>query len=393
MERLRLTQPQMSILQIIPRLEAGGAERTTVDIAAALVHAGHNALVASEGGRLESELRAAGALFLKVPVASKNPLTILRNIRRLKNIIAEHDVDLLHARSRAPAWSAFYAAKQTHIPFVTTHHGTYKAKNTLKRWYNSVMFRGDAIIANSQWTADHIRNHSANTPKRIAVITRGIDLNRFDPSRISDQVREAMRQIWSAGATTRVVLLPGRLTRWKGHLILIEALSRLSGAGKLPADLRVVIAGDAQGRNSYVAEIEDAVAKGGLQEIITLSGHIDDMACAYMAADIVISASSEPEAFGRVPVEAAAMGRVVIATAHGGALETIRPGQTGLLVPPGDAAALGEALMRLLDISEENREEMGAKGRAHIEAHYTVQKMCTDTISLYGELVKSSAIT
>ena len=383
----------MSILQIIPRLEAGGAERTTIDIAAALVHAGHRALVVSEGGRLESELRAAGALLLKIPVASKNPFTILRNIRRLKSIIAERAVDLVHARSRAPAWSAFYATKQTHIPFMTTHHGTYNARNSLKRWYNSVMFRGDAIIANSQWTADHIRNHYANTPKRIAVIARGIDLKRYDPSRISDQSRAAIRQSWSAGAGTRIVLLPGRLTRWKGHLILIDALSRLSGAGKLPADLRVVIAGDAQGRNSYLAEIEDAIASGGLQEIVKLSGHIDDMASAYMAADIVISASSKPEAFGRVPAEAAAMGLPVIATAHGGALETILPGQSGLLVPPGDAVALGEALNRLLCLPEEIWQEMGAKGRAHIEARYTVQKMCADTIGLYGELVKSRAIT
>ncbi len=383
----------MSILQIIPRLEAGGAERTTLDIAAALVDSGHTALVVSEGGRLEPELRATGALLLRLPVASKNPFTILRNIRRLKSIIAEHDVDLVHARSRAPAWSAFYAAKQTHIPFVTTHHGTYRARNALKRWYNSVMFRGDAIIANSEWTASHIRNNYANTPKRIAVIARGIDLAQFDPSRIPDQLRDTMRQSWRAEAGASVVLLPGRLTRWKGHLVLIEALSRLSGAGKLPANLHVVIAGDAQGRKSYLGEIEDAVAKGGLQEIVTLSGHIADMASAYVAADIVISASSKPEAFGRVPVEAAAMGLPVIATDHGGARETILPGQSGLLVPPGDAEALGEALMRLLKLPKERRQEMGAKGKAHIKARYAVQKMCAETISLYAELVKSRTIS
>ncbi len=383
----------MSILQIIPRLEAGGAERTTLDIAAALVDSGHTALVVSDGGRLEPELRATGALLLRLPVASKNPFTILRNIRRLKGILAEHDVDLVHARSRAPAWSAFYAAKQTHIPLVTTHHGTYRARNALKRWYNSVMFRGDAIIANSEWTASHIRNNYANTPKRIAVIARGIDLAQFDPSRIPDQLRDTMRQSWRAKAGASVVLLPGRLTRWKGHLVLIEALSRLSGAGKLPANLRVVIAGDAQGRNSYLGEIEDAVAKGGLQEIVTLSGHIADMASAYVAADIVISASSKPEAFGRVPVEAAAMGLPVIATDHGGARETILPGQSGLLVPPGDAEALGEALMRLLKLPKERRQEMGAKGKAHIKARYAVQIMCAETISLYAELVKSRAIS
>ncbi len=386
-------QSQMSILQIIPRLEAGGAERTTIDIAAALVNAGHRALVVSEGGRLEPELRAAGARLLKLPVASKNPITILRNISRLKNIIAEYRVDLIHARSRAPAWSAFYAAKQTNIPFVTTHHGTYRAKNALKHFYNSVMIRGDAVIANSEWTADLIRSNYASTPKRIAEIPRGIDLAHFDPSRISEQSREAMRQSWSIGPTARILLLPGRLTRWKGHLVLIDALARLSGRRKLPPDLRVVIAGDEQGRKSYLGEIEAAIAAGDLQEIVTLSGHIADMASAYSAADIVLSASSKPEAFGRVPAEAAAMGLPVIATDHGGARETILPGRSGLLVPPRDPEALGEALEHLLGLPEESRREMGAKGKAHIEAHYTVQKMCADTVSLYADLVKSRAIS
>jgi glycosyltransferase involved in cell wall biosynthesis len=383
----------MSILQIIPRIDTGGAERTTIDIAAALVRAGHIALVASEGGRLEDELRAAGATHLKVPMASKNPFTILRNIGRLKDVIAEHNVDLVHARSRAPAWSAYYAAKQAHIPFVTTHHGTYEARNALKRWYNSVMFRGDAVIANSRWTADQIRENRTPKPKRIETISRGIDLDRFDPSRVSNHAMDSLRRMWSAAEGSRVVLLPGRLTRWKGHLILIEALSRLSRAGELPQNLRIVLAGDAQGRRSYLAEIEAACAEAGLEEIVTLSDHIDDMPAAYMAAEIVLSASTKPESFGRVPVEAGAMGRPVIATAHGGALETVLQGNTGLLVPPGDAAALGEAIVRLLSLSDSERREMGNKARAHVEAHYTVQKMCSDTISLYSEVVNSTAIT
>ncbi len=267
------------------------------------------------------------------------------------------------------------------------------ARNALKRWYNSVMIRGDAVIANSRWTADHIRTQYGNRPKRIEVINRGIDLDQFDPSRVSDQAIVAVRRVWNTDGGKRVVLLPGRLTRWKGHLTLIEALTRLSRAGELPTDVHIVIAGDAQGRRSYPAEIETALATGGLKDIVTLAGHIDDMASAYMAADIVISASNKPESFGRVPVEAGAMGRAVIATAHGGALETIRPGQTGLLVPPGDAAALGEAMMRMLALSPEDRAEMGARARAHIEASYTVQKMCADTIDLYGELVNSSPET
>ncbi len=388
-----MKQSRLSILQIIPRLDAGGAERTTIDIAAALADAGHEAVIVSEGGRLEPDLSATGAILLKLPVASKNPLTIFRNIGRLRKIIAEHKISLVHARSRAPAWSAFYAARQSHIPFVTTHHGTYTARNAWKRWYNSVMFRGDAMIANSQWTADRIRSDQANTPKQLAIIPRGIDLKQFDPSRFSDQSKNILRGSWGADEESPVVLLPGRLTRWKGQLVLIEALSRLSDSGKLPAGLRAVIAGDAQGRDAYAAEIKHAVAKAGLDKIVTLPGHINDMAPAYLAADIVISASTEPEAFGRVPVEAGAMGRAVIASDHGGARETILPGESGLLVPPGDADALSDALVSLLNSSDQRRREMGAKGQAHVRTHYSVEKMCADTIALYVFLLKSRGIS
>jgi len=388
-----LKQSQLVILQIIPRLDSGGAERTTIDIAAALGNAGHIALVASEGGRLEPELRATGATLLRLPVASKNPLTIFRNIRHLKNIITEYRVALIHARSRAPAWSALYATRQASIPFVTTHHGTYEARNVWKQWYNSVMFRGDAIIANSQWTADCIRNNHTASPKRLVTIPRGVDLTLFDPSRFTNQDRNELRYVWGASDKSCVVLLPGRLTRWKGQLVLIEALSRLSEAGKLPAGLRVVIAGDAQGRKSYAKEIKTAVAKAALEEIIILPGHISRMAPAYHAADIVISASTKPEAFGRIAVEAGAMGRTVIATDHGGARETIMPGESGLLVPPGDPSALCDALVRLLGVSQEGRQEMGAKARAYVGASYSIEKMCTDTISLYLFLLESSGIS
>nr|TFG53639.1 MAG: glycosyltransferase [Hyphomicrobiales bacterium] len=383
-----MNQTRLAILQIIPRLDAGGAERTTIDIAAALSNAGYIALVASEGGRLEPELKSAGGTLIKLPAASKNPFTILRNIGRLKKIIADHSVALVHARSRAPAWSALYAAKQSGIPFVTTHHGTYSARSALKRWYNSVMFRGDAIIANSEWTAAQIRNDPTIRPKRLVTIPRGIDCTEFDPSRFSPKTRREMRATWGASEQSCVLLLPGRITRWKGQLVLVEALSRLSAASKLPAGLRVVIAGDAQGRSSYAEEIKNAVAKAGLENIVSLPGHIDDMARAYLASDIVVSTSTEPEAFGRIPVEAGAMQLPVIATNHGGASETIVPGVTGILVPPGNPGALADALAQIVELPRERRQEMGAKARAHVEARYSVEKMCAETIKLYAFLAK-----
>jgi len=385
-----LTPSHPAILQIIPRLDAGGAERSTVDVATALVDAGFAALVVSEGGRMESELRAAGAVSIHLPVASKNPLTMLRNARRLRTIIREYGVGLVHARSRAPAWSALMAARRESIPFVTTHHGTYNARGGLKRFYNSVMLRGEAVIANSAWTAEHLKSVHSVVAKRVEIIPRGIDMEKFDPARVSPEQVAALRENWRASDQDRVVLLPGRLTRWKGQLVLIEALSYLKSENRLPPNLHAVIAGDAQGRRAYVDEIVSAIAKGSLGDRVTLAAHIGDMATAYRASDIVVSASTEPEAFGRVAAEAGAAGRPIIATDHGGARETVVDGESGILVPPGDAHALGDALARLAALPPERLSAMGARGHAHVAARFTVEKMCAATLALYGDLLKAA---
>ena len=376
-----------AILQIIPKLDTGGAERTTLDIAAAVVADGYTALVASEGGWLEPELTASGAVSLRLPLASKNPLTIHANIARLQEIIEKYKVDLVHARSRAPAWSGLYAARREGIPFVTTHHGIYNAKNAWKRRYNSVMLRGDAVIANSEWTAAHIRTSYSFLPKRIAVIPRGIDLSLFDPAHVSQTEIDALRASWGAGDDARVVRLPGRLTRWKGHLVLIAALQMLAHEGRLSPATRIVLAGDDQGRSDYTDELRSAVAKAGLDAQVILAGHITNMPLAYRASDIALSASTEPEAFGRVPAEAGAMGRAVIATDHGGAWETVLPGKSGILVPPGDAKALAEALADLLALPDGALAAMGAAGRAHVEVHFSVETMCGATLALYRDLL------
>lgn len=387
-QRTASIPPPRTILQIIPRLEAGGAERTTLDIAKALIAAGHRALVVSEGGRLEHELSAEGATLIRLPAASKNPLTILRNAGRLSGIIREQAVALIHARSRAPAWSALLAARRTGIPFVTTHHGTYNARSALKRLYNSAMVRADAVIANSAWTAEHLSRAHSIVPKRIAIVPRGIDIRIFNPQRIPERDIKALRENWGASDEARIILLPGRLTRWKGQLVMIDALSYLAREGKLPADVQLVLAGDSQGRRAYVDEIAAACAKAGLAQRVKIVGHLREMPPVYAAADIVVSASVEPEAFGRVPVEAAAMGKPVIATDHGGARETVLPGESGILVRPGDAQALGDALAALLVLPREKLAEMGAQGRAHVEARYTLEGMCTKTLALYDDLLK-----
>ncbi|HSC18928.1 MAG TPA: glycosyltransferase family 4 protein [Rhizomicrobium sp.] len=379
-----------AILQVIPALDAGGAERTAIDVGRALVSDGWRAVVASAGGRMEPLLSQTGAELFRLPVNSKAPHQIFRNASRLGKLIQRENVRLIHARSRAPAWSALIAAQRAQIPFVTTYHGIYNASNIFKRFYNSVMVKSDAIIANSQWTADHIVRQHGIRRERIAVIHRGVDLEDFDPAGVSPDRIASLRTQWNAPPDEIVILLPGRLTRWKGQLVFIRALVQLQREGAL-GNARAIIAGDAQGREAYLEELRRAVAANGLQDVLQIVPHITDMPAAYLASDIVVSASTDPEAFGRVAAEAGAMGRVVIATDHGGARETVLADRSGLLVLPGDAAALATALRTLLGKTAEERERMGEEGRAHVRANFSLTRMCADTIALYRALLAESS--
>jgi glycosyltransferase involved in cell wall biosynthesis len=247
------------------------------------------------------------------------------------------------------------------------------------------MLRGDAVIANSQWTADHIRNTYSYRPKRLVVIPRGVDLDRFDPAHISGERVDSLRKAWGVGGGDVVILLPGRITRWKGQLVLIEALAKILRSGG--RSFRAVLAGDAQGRDTYLTEVKRCIESNGLADVVAIAGHVEDMPAAFRAADIVVSASTDPEAFGRVAAEASAMERPVIATHHGGARETIVPGVSGLLVPPADPAALGAAVQQLLESGSEARMVMGARGGEHIAKNFSLARMAADTLALYRELL------
>lgn len=365
-------------------LDAGGAERTTVDVAAALARENFRALVATQGGRLVGELQRSGGEWIKLPVHSKWPTTLWANIGRLRRIIRRRNVALVHARSRAPAWSAFYAARAEKIPFVTTYHGIYNASNTLKRYYNSIMARSDAVIANSQWTAEHMLSEYRFAPKKLVVIPRGVDLERFDPARISPERAEGLRTRWGARAGDTVVFLPARLTRWKGHSVLLKAMAELR---KGHTQVRAVLAGDPQGRKSYKTELQALASSLGVKDDITIVDHIVDMPVAYLAADIIVSASTDPEAFGRVAAEAGAMGRPVVATDHGGSREIVLRGKSGLLVPPEDPVALAVAIRKLATADPGVRQQMGDAARAHVASHFTIERMCQDTLALYREVL------
>lgn len=379
-------------MQIIPELEAGGAERTTVDIAEGLVHAGARALVATEGGRLVGELQAKGGIWIPFPAASKNPFSMLLNVRRLARICHKERVDLIHARSRAPAWVALGAARSLNIPFVTTYHGSYSGRSSVKVLYNSVMARGDVVIANSQYTSRLIRTSYPQAGDRIGVIYRGTDFTQFTPSAVAPERIEALRKAWDVAPHERVVLLAARLTGWKGQRILIEAAAKLRDAGL--SDVAYILAGDPQGRDSYVKELESLIETYKLKGIVRRVGHCTDMPAAFLAASVVTVPSVEPEAFGRSAVEAQAMGTPVVVSDLGAVPETVLAPpdvapqeRTGWRVPAGDADALAEAVGAALALGASARIALGTRARAHVERHFSLERMVSNTLNVYSALL------
>lgn len=386
-----------AVLQVIPALSSGGAERTTVEMARAIVEAGGRALVATRGGRLEDEIAHVGGKVFRMPVHSKNPWVIWANRARLIALLREQKVDVLHVRSRAPAWSALWAAKATGVPLVATYHGAYEGRSALKRLYNSAMVRADLVIANSEFTAQSIRAQYEIDARRLRVIPRGAALETFDPDAVGPARAAALAQSWGVNAAPDAlkVLLPGRLTSWKGQMVAVEAAARFVARAQpqQPASasqsrlLQLVFAGDAQGRDGYGEALRREIDRRGVRDMIHLVGHCADMPAAYAWADIVLAPSTRPEAFGRVAVEAAAMGRAVIASDHGGARETIVDGETGLLAPPGDVEAVADAIAELARIGAGGRAAMGARAKARARRLYTSAAMAEATLGAYRSVM------
>ena len=366
----------MNVLQILPDLNAGGVERTVLETAEALRAGGHGAHVISAGGRLVPELEALGGVHHTAQIGSKNILNVPWRIAGLRRLIAEQKIDIVHARSRAPAWPALFAAQAEKIPFVTTYHGIYNASSALKRFYNSVMAKGEVVIANSKYTENHILREHGTDPDHIQVIPRGVDMALFDPSRLHGVNVRDRRASWGVSGDSNLVLLPARLTRWKGQTIALEALA------KLPETYHLVLLGDAQGRDDYVAELRAQAERLGLSARVQMPGHDADMATAYLAADIIICPSTDPEAFGRTAAEAQAMGRPVIVSNHGGAVEVVEHGIAGWRVPPGDAMALANAIERIDELSN----IAGARDR--IAKNYSKTALQSALLGIYKSLMK-----
>jgi glycosyltransferase involved in cell wall biosynthesis len=381
-----------TILQIIPELETGGAERTTVDIAAAISQAGGRALVATEGGRLVAELQVKGGIWLQFPAAAKNPLVMMANVRKLVKLCVAERVEIIHARSRAPAWVALAAARALKIPFVTTYHGSYSSKSAVKTLYNSVMARGDVVIANSHYTADLIATMHPVARPRIRVIHRGTDFSTFQPGNVGPERVEKLREAWGVEPHQRIVLLPGRLTGWKGQRVLIEAAAKLKAGGL--TDTVFIMAGDHQGRDSYVRELDTQIVKNELEGIVKRVGHCADMPAAFLASAVVTVPSTEPEAFGRVAVEAQAMGTPVIVSDLGAVPETvIAPPQataqerTGWRIAPGNANELAATISEALNLRPSARDALSTRARTHVELHFSLEHMVTETLDVYAALL------
>lgn len=371
------------VMQVVPELGPGGVEQGCIDMAIELVKARARALVVSHGGSRVPELLRAGALHIDLPVHSKNPLVMWRNVARLRALIRRHGVDIVHARSRAPAWSARYACRGTDAHFVTTCHAPYALGGRFKRWYNSSIAAGERVIAISRFVGDYLKAHYRIDPDKIRVIPRGVALDRFHPSAVSPERLIALARKWRLPDGASLVIMPARLTRWKGHHVLIDAMAQI----RRP-DIFCVLIGSDQGRSEYTQSLYERIRRHHLEGHVRVVEHCDDMPAAYMLAAVVVNASIEPEGFGRVPVEAQAMGRPTIATDHGGACETVIPGQTGWLVPPGDANALAGAIVEALALDPERRALLATQAMAHIAQNFTRTLMADRTLDVYAELLR-----
>jgi glycosyltransferase involved in cell wall biosynthesis len=371
-----------TVLQVLPALRSGGVEQGTVEIAQAITAAGGRAIVASAGGVMAVRIARAGGLHVKLPLASKNPITIWLNSRRLARLIAREGVDIVHARSRAPAWSAWLASRRTGVHFVTTWHGSYSENLPLKRRYNAVMARGERVIAISHHIAAELIRRHAVPEDRVRVIPRGVDPAVFDPAAVAGDRLVRLAAQWRLLDGQFVVLLAARLTRWKGQTVAIQALACMR-----ERNVCLILAGDDQGRGRYVAELLRLAVSMGVGDRVRLVGNCADMQAALKLADVALNVSTTPEAFGRTVVEAQAMGTPLVASAHGGAAETVDHGVTGYLVAPNDPAALANMLDYVLQLAPADRLALGQAARQSVCAHYTTAAMQAATLAVYNEVM------
>ena len=378
----------LKVLQVIPKLGYGGAETGCYDLAHYLPENNCKSFIVTSGGELLKYVDKKKVKLIRLPVHSKNPLLMILNSVILICIILIFNISIVHARSRAPAWSCLLATKITGRKFVTTFHGTYNFKGKFKKFYNSVMVRSNLIIAGSNFIFSHIKeNYSEfiDIKKKLLVIFRGINVDYFDPSTKLENEEKKLLQKWDIKNNKKIILLPGRLTGWKGHELFLESINLVNIKLGYEA-FNVVILGNDQGRNLYKKKLIELTEKYRMTKQVKFIDHCDDMALAYKVSDIIISASIEPEAFGRVAVEAQSMQKLIIASNIGGSNETIDDEKTGLLFESGDAKSLCDKIIQGFTMDESSLKIMGNEGRKNIMKKFNVEKMCFSTYSEYKKL-------
>jgi len=380
---------KLKILQVIPRLGYGGAETGCYDLAHYLYENNCQSFIVTSGGELIKYIDKKKVKLIRLPVHSKNPILIILNSIILIFIILFYNISLVHARSRAPAWSCLFATKITRKKFVTTFHGTYNFKNKIKKFYNSVMLRSNLIIAGSNFIFSHINTkykEYLNIKKKFLVIFRGINIDYFDPSTTLEVDENQLLLEWKIKRDKKIILMPGRLTTWKGQELFIEALNLVNKELGYEAFYAVILGND-QGRDVYKKKIKRLAEQYRLSNQLKFIQHCKNMPLAYSVADIIVSASIEPEAFGRVAVEAQSMKKPIIASDIGGSNETIVNNKTGFLFDSGNSKSLSKKLIEVLNLDKSTLNFMGIEGRKNIISKFNVEKMCFSTYSEYKKLL------
>ena len=379
----------LKVLQVIPKMGYGGAETGCYDIGHYLAEKNCKSYIITSGGPLLKFIRKDKVKVFRLPVQSKNPILILLNTIFISLIIIFLRINIVHARSRAPAWSCFLSCKITRTKFVTTFHGVYNFSNSLKKFYNSVMVRSNLVIAGSNYIFNHIQenySHLINNKKRLLVIFRGINTEYFDNSNITNDKVQNVYSALNLSSEKLKILLPGRLTRWKGQEMFIESLNLLKKKYN-KENFQGIILGSHQGRTVYFKKLISLIEKYGLKRDIIFIKHIKEMPVAYYVSDIVVSSSIEPEAFGRISVEAQAMRRPILASNHGGSKETIVNGKSGFLFDNNNPESLAENLNKLMEMDKDKLQSIGNEGRKNILKKFDVEQMCYSTFLEYKKLI------
>lgn len=390
MSESNLNYKNKRILQIIPNMEIGGAERTVLEITSFLKDTEFSSLVLTSGGKLIGELEKENIEVIKLKIDKKNPYSIIKNFFLFIKIFREKKIDLIHVRSRAPAWSAIFAAKKIGIPVLTTWHGHVSNSSFIKKIYNSIMLKGDAVIANSAYTAERISKIYNIDLNKIDIISRGVNVESFEGSKFSNTEISNMRKMWSVDDNKIIILFPARLTRWKGHLVTIEAINLLKKE-KFFDHVIFLFAGEKAGAENYIKKLNSIITKFKLQENIKLVERIENMPLAYLASDIVLSPSIEPEPFGRIPIEAQAAGKTIIASDHGAVKDTIKNGNnfTGFKVKPNDPQALSIAIKQSITMDKKDLTKMHERAISNVKNNFSLENMCKKTLEVYKRLLIS----